>query len=416
MSAVYKKIATSQRCAVVALCDSVAVEPLPYLTATILGVGGQLRTIDDDFIVNETPAYLPTGIGDHVMIRVQKRGITTPQAAAGLARALNVAERDVGWAGMKDRRAVTTQWLSVPPPVSPEQIALLAANPPMTSDGGELRIIEWARHPHKLRTGHVASNEFQLRIRALDATVTPLTALHRAQQIVAALAQGPGALNWYGEQRFGRDGDNAARGLALLLGTQALARHPRGQKLDRFLLSALQSHLFNQWLQRRLEDGLINRALLGDVMRKRSGGMFVCESPDIDQARVDAGEIVATGPMFGIEMRRAPDGTLAREREDAILAAQGLQLGQFAAVKRLAAGTRRDLAIAVQQSKISAIDDDLQVEFALDAGGYATAIMRELMKVTPLDAPRAEPSAAMQHDSKLQSPNADLDFAESVKQ
>lgn len=413
---VYKKFATSQRCATAALCDSVAVEPLPYLTAAIPGVGGQLRTIDDDFIVNETPAYLPTGTGEHVMIRVQKRGITTPQAAAMLARALAVAERDVGWAGMKDRRAVTTQWLSVPPPVTPEQIALIAANPPMTFDGGELTILEWARHPHKLRTGHVASNWFQLRVRSMDGALTSMTALHRAQQIINALAHGPGALNWYGEQRFGRDGDNAARGLALLSGNQPLARNPRGQKLDRFLLSALQSHLFNQWLQRRLEDGLIGRALLGDVMRKRSGGMFVCETPDVDQARVDAGEIVATGPMFGVEMRRAPEGTPARDREDAILAAQGLQLGQFAAVKRLAAGTRRELAIAVQQSKVSAIADDLLVEFALDAGGYATAIMREVMKVTPLDAPRAEASAASRHDAELQSPTTDLDFAESVKQ
>lgn len=406
------------------MCDNSTVEPLPYLTADIAGIAGQLRTIDDDFNVDETPAYLPTGAGDHVMLRVQKRGLTTPQAAAWLARALGVAERDVGWAGMKDRRAVTTQWLSVPPPVTPEQIAALAATASMITDGGELRILEWARHPHKLRTGHVASNSFRLRIRSLDATLAPLDALQRAQRILTTLSQGPGALNWYGEQRFGRDGDNAARGRALLVGTQPLARHPRGHKLDRFLLSALQSHLFNQWLQRRLEDGLIGRALLGDVMRKRSGGMFVCEAPELDQARVDNGEIVATGPMFGVEMRRAPDGTPAREREDAVLAAQGLRLEQFTVVKRLAAGTRRELAIAVQTPQVQAIDDDLQIEFALDAGGYATAIMREVMKVTPLDARRADASADasadgrsdVRNDSATQSPNPDLDFAESVKQ
>lgn len=402
--------------AAAALCDSATVQLLPYLTATCPGVGGQLRTLDDDFMVDETPAYEPAGTGDHVMVRVQKRGITTPQAAALLARALAVAERDVGWAGMKDRRAVTTQWLSVPPPVTPEQIAVLASVAPMTSDGGELQLLAWARHPHKLRTGHVASNHFRLRVRALDAALTASDALQRAQRIIDTLAQGPGALNWYGEQRFGRDGDNAARGRALLVGSQPLARHPRGQKLDRFLLSALQSDLFNQWLQRRLEDGLIGRALRGDVMRKRSGGMFVCEAPELDQARVDAGEIVATGPMFGVEMRRAPEGTPAREREDAVLAAQGLQMDQFMAVKRLAAGTRRELALTVQAPNVAIIDDDLQMEFSLEAGGYATAIMREVMKVTPLDAPRVDGRNDGLDVTAMQSPAADLDFAESVKQ
>jgi tRNA pseudouridine13 synthase len=384
------------------LCDSAAVEVLPYLTADIAGTGGQLRVVDEDFVVIETPAYMPTGVGDHVMLHVEKRNLTTPQAAAAIARGLGVAERDVGWAGMKDRRAVAQQWFSAPPPTTPEQA--LALQLP------DLQVIAAARHPNKLKTGHVASNHFRLRVR--NCSISPAAALQAAHTVLARMAQGQGALNWYGEQRFGRTGDNAQRGRELLLGARSPARHPRGQKLDRLMLSALQSELFNQWLLRRLNDGLFNRALRGDIMRKRSGGMFVCEDADADQARVESGEIVVTGPMFGTEMRRPPEGSLARIREDGILADAELPLEAFAAHRRLASGTRREQAIAVQTPQAGLLDGDLVVEFGLSAGGYATAIMREVMKVTPLDAPRAVEPLGSSDDAAV----APLDFAESVEQ
>ncbi len=384
------------------LCDSAAVEVLPYLTSDIAGTGGQLRVVDDDFVVIETPAYLPSGAGDHVMLHIEKRSLTTPQAAAAIARGLGVAERDIGWAGMKDRRAVTQQWLSAPPPTTPEQV--LALQVP------NLRILAAARHPNKLKTGHVASNHFRLRVR--NCSIGPDAALQAAQTVLARMAQGQGALNWYGEQRFGRAGDNAERGRELLLGKRSPARHPRGQKLDRLMLSALQSELFNQWLLRRLNDGLFQRAVQGDIMRKRSGGMFVCEDPAADQARLEAGEIVVTGPMFGIDMRRPPEGTLARIREDGILAEADLPLETFAAHRRLASGTRREQAIAVQAPHAGLLDDDVVVEFGLSAGGYATAIMREVMKVTPLDAPRGLEAQGSSDEAAV----APLDFAESVEQ
>jgi len=100
-------------------------EVMPYLTAALAGTGGALRTSDDDFVVDEVPAYAPAGHGDHVMARIEKRGVATPDAVAALARALGVSARDIGVAGMKDRHAVARQWLSLPPPVTPE--AALAA-------------------------------------------------------------------------------------------------------------------------------------------------------------------------------------------------------------------------------------------------------------------------------------------------
>jgi tRNA pseudouridine13 synthase len=345
---------------------------LPYLTAELPGTGGALRSTDDDFFVDEEPAYQPSGAGDHVFVRIEKRGLATPKAVAAIARALGARERDIGVAGMKDRHAVTRQWLSLPPPLTPE--AALA----ISVDG--ITILEAVRHTNKLRTGHVRANRFRLRVRGVGPD-----AAERASAILERLAESPGAPNWFGEQRFGRAGDNAARGRELVSGARGLGRD---RKLDRLMVSALQSELFNAWLVARLADGLYRGALAGDVMHKLPkagavGGMFECTEPDIDTSRIVAGELAPTGPMFGDSMRRPTDGTPAAGREDAILAAAGLQRDSFAAVKAIAEGTRRDAAIAVTEIAVSQADaSTIEVAFALPGGAYATAVMREVMKPT----------------------------------
>jgi tRNA pseudouridine13 synthase len=187
------------------------------------------------------------------------------------------------------------------------------------------------------------------------------------------LARPPGAPNWYGEQRFGRDGDNAARGRAIVLGTE---KPPRDRKLARLLVSALQSELFNQWLTARMADGLYARVLAGDVLHKVGGGMFTCEDAATDEARFHNGEVIVTGPMFGVEMRAATGA--AGEREAAILAP--LTRESFASVSRIAEGTRRDASIQVGEAGVAAIDGTLEVRFTLPGGAYATAVMREVMK------------------------------------
>lgn len=345
---------------------------LPYLTSELPGIGGVLRRTDEDFAVDEEPAYPPSGSGDHVFVRIEKRGLTTPEAVRALAGALGVAGKDVGVAGLKDRHAVTTQWLSLPPPVTPEAARALAL------DG--VRVLEAARHPHKLRTGHVRANRFRIRIRGLPAGRAPALAA-QARAILDRLAAPPGAPNWYGEQRFGRDGDNAARGRELLTG----ARRPgRDRRLDRLMVSALQSELFNAWLTARLADGLYRSAIAGDVLHKRGGGLFDCADPAADAPRLAAGEVVATGPMFGDRMRRPADGTPAAAREAAILDAAGLAPGAFARVRALAEGTRRDAAIPLAGAAVAAVDDEtLEVAFTLPGGAYATAVMREIMKAAP---------------------------------
>jgi tRNA pseudouridine13 synthase len=350
---------------------------LPYLTSSLAGTAGDLRTTDDDFAVDEELPYAPSGAGDHVFVRIEKRGATTLDVARGLARAVGVSERDVGIAGMKDRRAVTRQWLSLPPPVTPEQA--LAVELP------GVRVLEAARHPHKLRTGHVRANRFVLRVRGVADGVA-----ERASAIIAALARPPGAPNWYGEQRFGKDGDNAARGRALVTGERRLGRDRR---LDRLMVSALQSQLFNDWLAARLVDRLYDRVLAGDVLHKRGGGMFVCEDPATDQARLEAGELVVTGPMFGDRMRLPGNASPAAEREAAVLERAGLAREAFATVRAIAEGTRRDAAIAVTDAAVTPVDGStLEVAFTLPGGGYATAVMREIMK--PPERVDGDPEAA----------------------
>jgi tRNA pseudouridine13 synthase len=357
---------------------------LPYLTSDLAGTGGTLRTHDEDFVVDEQLPYAPAGAGDHVFVRIEKRGLTTPEAARAIARALGVRDRDIGIAGMKDRRAVTRQWMSLPPPVTPEQA--LAAEIPSGAAPRGVRILEALRHPHKLRTGHVRANRFVLRLRG-----TAAGAEDRARAILAALAEPPGAPNWYGEQRFGRDGDNAARGRALVTG----AERPGGdRRLDRLMVSALQSQLFNDWLAARLADGLYRTAIAGDVLHKVGGGMFACDDPGTDTARLRAGELVVTGPMFGDRMRRPTEGSAAAEREDAILAHHQLERGAFASVRAIAEGTRRDAAIALGDVAIFAVDGStLEVAFTLPGGGYATTVMRELVK-DPAQQVDAEPQGA----------------------
>jgi len=345
---------------------------LPYLTSELPGIGGVLRATDEDFVVDEEPAYPPSGTGDHVFVRIEKRGLTTPAAVRAIAGALGVQDRDVGVAGMKDRHAVTTQWLSLPPPVSPEAARALELP--------GVRILEATRHPHKLRTGHVRANRFRLRVRGLPAGAAPELAA-RARAILERLAAPPGAPNWYGEQRFGKGGDNAARGRELVTGTR---RPGRDRRMDRLMVSALQSELFNAWLVARVTDGLYGRVLAGDVLHKRGGGLFDCTDPDVDAPRLLAGEVVVTGPMFGDRMRRPADGTPAAAREAAILDAAGLAPGAFSQVRALAEGTRRDAAIPLADAAAAAAGDEtVEVAFTLPGGAYATAIMREVMKAEP---------------------------------
>jgi tRNA pseudouridine13 synthase len=337
-------------------------KPLPLVTAELPGSGGALRATPEDFRVDEVPAYLPAGTGPHLYLRVEKRGRTTRDALRALAAALGVPERDAGYAGLKDRDAVTTQWLSFPAAKDPDPARLAAPG---------LAVLEVSRHQNKLRPGHVRANRFAVVVRGGD--------LASAVACAAALSA-RGLPNFYGPQRFGAGGDNAAVGRALLRGerTPETARAGRDRFLRRLSISAFQSHLFNRWLAARMEDGLFATAVLGDVLKKLdTGGLFDCADPAVDGPRVARFEVSPAGPMFGHKLRQASGPALARE--EAVLAAEGVALADFARGGGEAEGTRRPARLPVAVA-LSAVEGGYRAAFELPRGGYATVVMRELMK------------------------------------
>lgn len=341
----------------------------PFLTADLAGTGGAIREIPEDYEVEEISAYPPSGNGDHVFAWIEKRDLTTYEAIRRMAGALGVRPEDVGYAGLKDRHALTRQVLSFPRPVT--EAACLA----LSIEG--LKVLSAVRHEHKLRTGHLRGNLFRIRIRQLK--VSPGEAVLRAEQVFAELGRPPGVPNWYGEQRFGRHGDNALRGRALVRGDK-LAPPPRDGRERRLLVSAYQSELFNRFLCARMGDGLYARVIPGDLLTKvATGGVFETSDPRTDQERLEAGEIAPTGPMFGHAMRSPTPATEAWQREAALLAAEDLRPELFRRIK-WAEGTRRPTGVSLAAPAICIEEDALVLSFGLPAGSYATSVAREVMK------------------------------------
>src|SRR6266849_5001977 len=217
---------------------------VPLLTPQLPGTSGLVRVSEQDFRVEELPLYEARGEGGHLLLLVEKSGRTTPEVA-----------REVGYAGLKDKRAVAVQRFSVPvPPRSPDFARRGAA-----AAGTGWRVLSAALHGNKLRPGHLRGNRFRIVVRGVVEG-----ALERAERVCAEL-RSRGAPNLYGAQRFGQRGDNAALGAAILRREAA----PRDRFLHRLALSALQAELFNRCLSARLRDGLFDVAIPGDVLRKR---------------------------------------------------------------------------------------------------------------------------------------------------
>lgn len=340
-------------------------------------IPARFKTVCEDFVVEEIPLYEPSGEGEHLYVRFVKTDLTTDEAVRRIARALDVHPRDVGVPGMKDRRGVTTQTVSVPCPAKdterePRALALAI-------DG--VKVLSAIRHRNKLKTGHLAGNRFEVTLRGVPRA--------RAAEALAALARvgEVGAPNAYGAQRFGRGEGNAARALAWLRGE---AQAPRDPKQRRFLVSALQSAIFNRVLERRIEDGTWHVPQEGDVLELHtSGGLFVCSDVQRDRERAAAGEVSPTGPMPGPKTKQAEGAIRALEEEALIeIVGPGVDLAPFAPYGE---GTRRALRVWVHEMRAepyeSANEDascdidgssdvtGLRVYFVLPKGAYATTVL-----------------------------------------
>jgi tRNA pseudouridine13 synthase len=324
------------------------------------------------FVVEEIPAYLPSGEGEHTFIWIEKTDLTTFEAVRRIARVCDIEERDIGYAGMKDRHATTRQWLSLPrfDPTYALEIAI---------DG--LRVLEARRHGNKLRTGHLQGNRFEVVLTGAAADVDAVARLHSRLQTMAR----DGLPNRYGEQRFGATGENATQGLALLRGE----RRERDHRKRRLLLSAAQSAVFNRYLELRGrpsgDAAVLRRVRVGDVLQKTgSGGLFVCADAAVDQARVDAGEVVPTGPMPGTRVMEPPPDSESGMLEQEALAVIGATRADFERAGRDLPGARRPVIVTVDLGDPAVAPeatstDALRVKFSLPSGSYATVVIDSLL-------------------------------------
>jgi tRNA pseudouridine13 synthase len=332
-------------------------------------VAARLKAVPEDFEVDEIPAYTPVGEGSHLYLWIEKRDVAGNDLLNRLAAELAIAPQDIGAAGTKDRRAVTRQWLSVPQECEDRL--------PWVRQLTDIRILNVVRHGNKLRTGHLWGNRFSILLR--DADPSCLADLVET----ARLAGERGFPNFFGTQRFGWSKDTLRIGLARLDPSTA-AGGPAGyeRRLSHFekrmTVSAVQSALFNRCLTMRMERGLATTVLPGDVLQKtETGGLFTSSETAVDQARLDAGEVRLTGPVWGHKMKGAHDEADALER--AVLDEAGLTPASFKVFAKLAEGTRRPLFIRPDDLRVEPQHDGIRLSFSLPKGCYATVLMREFL-------------------------------------
>ena len=416
-------------------------DELPRVLKDFVPVPGLIKADYSDFVVEEVPLYPSDGTGTHTFFLVEKAGLTTNQAVNDLAKALNVRRHEIGFAGQKDAKAVTRQWMSLEH-VPPERLTQLALP--------RLRILETTRHHNKLRLGHLRGNTFIIRVRQSQP--------ERIAELQDALAEltRRGVPNYFGVQRFGYRGDTWRIGQALvhgdpeaavdlLLGQPTDADHGdvrRARKLydlgryaeaarmwphsfnterralraiertggkrrkglgavDRsmrtFYISAYQSHLFNRIVAARIAN--LGQLWTGDLAwLHASGAVFHVENADAEQPRADRFEISPTGPLFGFRMSE-PAGHAA-ELEQQLFAEEQLELENLRAGPTRVKGGRRALRFQPTDAQVSLGADArgpyLELRFLLPRGSYATALLRELFQAEPAEVePETEASDAV---------------------
>lgn len=392
-----------------------------YLTALLPGTGGILKENPADFRVEEIPLYLPVGSGEHLYVTIEKTGMTTSDLVQKLSRALNLPPREIGYAGLKDARAITVQTFSLSGVKAEAALALSIPG---------VRVLSAIPHRNKLRLGHLAGNRFLIRLRDVvpDAATCALDILHVLQDL--------GVPNTFGEQRYGSLGNSHRIGRAILLGDfnagcreligdpaaihdpawqaaasayaengasaafelmpqrcrnerqvlrslaqgatpqQALLGLPR--PMLRLFLSAYQSSLFDRIVTMRLST--LGTLWAGDLACKHvNGAVFKVEDPATEQPRADAFEISPTGPLFGYKVPLATG--MAGMLEEALLDKEKVALGMFRLGNGLdMEGERRPLRVPLGEFSVSADAEGLVLSFSLPKGSYATSVLREVMK------------------------------------
>lgn len=334
--------------------------PLPFAHDQPIW-SGRLRAVPEDFQVREEIPFTLDGTGEHVWLWVRKRDVNTEWVARRLAEWAGVPPGAVSYAGLKDRHAVTEQWLSVHLPGRAEPDWSTNPDPDFT-------VLNATRHSRKLRRGALSGNVFRVVIRDLDGEPAELAV--RFQHIAAT-----GVPNYFGEQRFGREAGNLERAEAMLRGALKVRdRHQRG-----LYLSAARSALFNAVLARRVVEGTWNQPLPGEVlMLDGSHSSFVVDEVDETlRQRVAAFDLHPTGPLWGAGELRS--GGPVRELEEEVAATLPIFRDGL-----MAAGLdqeRRALRLMVRDARLEFFEPHAAVvTFKLPAGAYATTVLRELIQ------------------------------------
>jgi tRNA pseudouridine13 synthase len=330
----------------------------PYVYGEPTG-SGKIRSFPEDFIVKEKLAFEPTGVGEHVFLQIEKTGENTEYVARQLARFANVRQRDVSYAGLKDRHAVTTQWFSVwlPGKTDPDW---------MRFETDSMKVLYAVRHARKLKRGVLSGNAFKLIIR--DWQGDKAETISQLESIKVN-----GMANYFGSQRFGNGGQNVNKALGMFAGDKV------GREQRSLYLSAARSYLFNQILACRVTQKIWDQAIAGDTYQfDLSNGFFKSEVPDAQIIRrVKEKDIHPTGSLWGKGKLDVSADTLSLEQaviEKNRELAEGLMA--YAVEK-----DRRALRVNVQGLQWNFVNEDiLELTFFLPAGSYATSVLREIIK------------------------------------
>lgn len=327
-----------------------------------LAVSAGFKRAPEHFIVDEVLGFEPGGGGEHLWLRIEKRNETTDQLARRLARWAGVKPMTVSYSGMKDRFAVTRQWFSIQLPGAKQQAIDIAACP--------ATVIAHAFHSRKLKRGTHRLNRFEILLTDVQGNREQIDA--RLQFIA-----GNGVPNYFGEQRFGRAGDNVAQAVAMFEGGPKPAPHLRS-----ILLSAARSYLFNAVLSARVADGSWLRPMAGDVCSlDGTGSVFAYDAADASIAdRMSRGDVHLSGPLWG---RAQPGANGSASADTAALELAMAQQSPAVQQGLEAVGLmleRRALRLMPRELVSEWLGNDLRLEFCLTRGAFATTVLREIVR------------------------------------
>ena len=331
---------------------------------------GVIKQEPSDFVVNEKLGYDPVGHGEHAFILIQKTSETTPRIAKQLARHADVNLRQVSYAGLKDKHGVTSQWFSVQLPGKP--------SPDWTELNSDyIQVLQSTRHDRKLKRGHIRSNFFSITVRDFSGDESDLNKfIERVNQY--------GVPNYFTEQRFGIEGNNLDKALALLDGEPVRIKNARARKEQEaqrgLYISAARSLLFNCVLSKRVEREDWNKAIEGDLFIKTGRhGMFSVDTIDDEiKSRLSDQEISPTGPLYGLGSDMSASGEALQIEIDTM---QGYEDYQKLLEHLKVQADRRALRLSVNNLKVNCLSSgEVRLEFELQSGSYATAVLRELIQ------------------------------------